>query len=450
MKKSLLAVVALSAVAGVAQADVSLYGIIDMGIANLTSGASSNPSMPAGVPTQLYVTNNGGKAVTTIAPNGMSQSVLGFKGSEDVSGDLKVGFILEAGINANSGTITDGISGLTQGNFKTSTGGDSSRAGQLFNQRSLLYVSSKDMGTISFGRQYSTSLDQIVKYDPMGGSYAFSLVGFYGSYGGGGWTEDARLDNSIKYEGKFGAVRVGAMYQFGGIAGSNSANSAGQFALGTDVGNFSTDAFVSFKKDGLGTFPSTTGAPNNMLGVVSDNKAEGLNAKYKFSRLTLSGGAEHIVYSAPSDPTMAFSGALPIGAYQVGQYGAPNTSAYAAVNKTVNLVFFGGKYEVTSNLDLIASAYNARNSNYTGSAGGGCASGGISGASFNAGRCAGFLQSYGLVLDYHLSKRTDIYAGISDQNSTGGVTTFYNIGANATNNAADQNTTTMVGIRHRF
>ena len=448
MKKSLLAAAALSAVAGAAQADVSLYGIIDMGIANLTSGATANPSMPAGVPTQIYVTNNGGKSVTTLAPNGMSQSVLGFKGSEDINGDLKAGFILEAGLNPNTGAITDGISGLTTGNFKTSTGGDSSRAGQLFNQRSVLYLSSKQYGTLSFGRQYSSSLDQIIKYDPLGGSYAFSLVGFYGSYGGGGWTEDARLDNSIKYEGKFGPVRVGAIYQFGGVAGSNTANSAGQFALGTDIGNFSTDAFVSFKNDGMGTYPNTSNptATNSMLAVVSDNKAFGINAKYTMNKLTISGGAEHILYYAPSDPGLAMAGALPIGAYQIGQYGAVNTTAYNVENKVTNLLFFGGKYQVTPALDLIGAVYNARNSDYTGSNPvSGCASG-----VGNQTRCAGFIQSYGLVLDYHLSKRTDVYAGISDQNTTGGVTGFYNLGANGTHPSADQNTTTMFGIRHRF
>jgi len=448
MKKSLLAAAALSAVAGAAQADVSLYGIIDMGIANLTSGANANPSMPAGVPTQIYVTNNGGHSVTTLAPNGMSQSVLGFKGSEDINGDLKAGFILEAGLNPNTGAITDGISGLTTGNFKTSTGGDSSRAGQLFNQRSVLYLASKQYGTLSFGRQYSSSLDQIIKYDPLGGSYAFSLVGFYGSYGGGGWTEDARLDNSIKYEGKFGGVRVGAMYQFGGIAGSTSANSAGQFALGTDIGNFSTDAFISFKKDGVGTYPNTSNptASNSMLAVVADNKAAGLNMKYTMNTVTFSGGAEHIVYMAPSDPTLAFAGGVPPGTYQTGQYSAVNSTAYTVSNKVTNLLFLGAKWQATSALDVMFGAYNARNSDYTGSVGGGC----VAGSGTNLTRCAGFVQSYGLVLDYHLSKRTDVYAGISDQNTTGGVTSFYNLGASAAHPGADQNTTTMVGVRHRF
>ena len=448
MKKSLLAAVALSAVAGAAQADVSLYGVLDMGIANLTSGATANNSMPAGVPTQLYVTNAGGKSVTTLAPNGMSQSVLGFKGSEDISGDLKVGFLLEAGINPNTGTVTDGISGLTQGNFKTSTGADSSRAGQLFNNRSMIYVSSKTFGTFSFGRQYSTSLDQIVKYDPLGGSYAFSLVGFYGSYGGGGCTEDARLDNAIKYEGNFSGVRLGAMYKFGGVAGNNTANSAGQLAIGTDFGRLSMDAFASYYKDGVGTFPST-GSPtsvNSMLAVVSDNKAFGLNAKYNMSRWTFSGGAEHIVYSAPSDPTLALGGGLPLGGYQISQYGAVNTTAYSLENKVTNLLFGGAKFEMTPSLDVIGAVYNARNMDYTGSTGGGCASGSGS----NLTRCAGFIQSYALVLDYHLSKRTDFYAGISDQNVTGGTAAFYNLGANSSYPEATQNTTTMVGMRMRF
>ena len=38
-------------------------------------------------------------------------------------------------------------------------------------------------------------------------------------------------------------------------------------------------------------------------------------------------------------------------------------------------------------------------------------------------------------------KRTDIYAGISDQNITGGLVPFYNIGASPMHPAADQNTT---------
>ena len=442
MKKSLLAIAALSAVAGVARADVSMYGVLDMGIANLTSGQSQNPSMPAGVPTQIYTTNNGGKAVTTLAPNGMSQSVLGFKGSEDIDSGLKAGFILEAGINPTSGTITDGLSGLSQGNFKTSTGADTSRTGQLFNNRSTIYLSSKDWGTVSFGRQYTISLDDIIKYDPLNGSYAFSVVGFYGSYGGGGWTEDARLDNSVKYEAKFGGVRVGAMYQFGGVAGNNTANSAGQLGIGTDLGNLSMDAYATFKKDGLGSFPST-GSPtasNSMLGIISDNKAMGFGASYKLSQFKFMGGAEHIVYSPPTDP----AGAMTIGNYQFSQYGAinganPATSAYVQ-NKVVNILYGGGIWSVNSRFDLIASVYNVRNMDYTG------CSNGIG----DQGHCAGFLQSYALVADYHLSKRTDFYAGISTQNITGGVATFYNIGASANNPEATQNTTTMVGFRTRF
>lgn len=428
MKKSLLAMVALSAVAGVAQADVSLYGVLDMGIANLTAGQNANATMPVGVPTQIIPSNTAGKSVTTLAPNGLSQSVLGFKGAEDISGDLKAGFILEAGINPNSGTITDGLSGLTQGNANTSSGADSSRAGQLFNNRSTLYLSSKEWGTLSFGRQYTVSLDDIVKYDPQQASYAFSVVGFFGSYGGGGWTEDARLDNSVKYNATFHNVRVGALYQFGGIAGNNTANSAGQFGLGTDIGKLSMDAFISYKKDGMGT-AAAGGTPSvpALKAIVSDTKAAGLFAKYTMGPATISGGVEHILYTNPTGGAAASGYVSPLGGYT---YTTFVTNGYN-INKVLNLGFAGVRYAVTPALDISGSFYTVHQLDYSGT---GC-------STTAAATCSGYLQAYALVADYHLSQRTDVYAGISPTSVNGGMSVGF---------AATENTTTMVGVRHRF
>lgn len=436
MKKSLLAVVALSTVAGVAQADVSLYGVIDMGIANLTAGQNANATQPAGVPTQIIPSNTAGKSVTTLAPNGMSQSVLGFKGSEDISGDLKAGFILEAGINPNTGSITNGLSGLTQGNINTSTGADSSRAGQLFNNRSTIYMASKQYGTFSFGRQYSLTLDDIVNYDPLHASYAFSVVGFFGGYGGSGWTEDARLDNSIKYNGTFGGVRVGAMYQFGGIAGSTSAGSAGQFGLGKDFGNLSLDAAVTFKHDGVGTSAAIPNVTTGLTALVSDNKAESLFAKYVWNRATFTGGAQHIVFTNPTDQGNV---ATNINSYAIGgyTYGAGNVlSNLYAQERTLNLLFGGATYAVTPAVDVTAAFYNVHQLDYSRT--NNCSTAAI-------GHCAGYLQTYSFVADYHLSKRTDLYAGISMQSVNGGMAY---VGADPY--AATENTTTMVGFRTRF
>ena len=54
-------------------------------------------------------------------------------------------------------------------------------------------------------------------YDPMAGAYAFSLIGYSGTAGGGiGTTETARWDNSVKYIFTYGPFHAAGMYTNGG------------------------------------------------------------------------------------------------------------------------------------------------------------------------------------------------------------------------------------------
>ena len=57
---------------------------------------------------------------------------------------------------------------------------DSSRTGQWDNSQGFIGLSNKTYGTITVGRVNTLSLDAINSYDPMGGSYAFSPLGFLG------------------------------------------------------------------------------------------------------------------------------------------------------------------------------------------------------------------------------------------------------------------------------
>ena len=59
---------------------------------------------------------------------------------------------------------------------------DSSRTGQWDNSQAFIGLSNKTYGTLTVGRVNTLSLDAINSYDPMGGSYAFSPLGFSGSY----------------------------------------------------------------------------------------------------------------------------------------------------------------------------------------------------------------------------------------------------------------------------
>ena len=68
-------------------------------------------------------------------------------------------------------------------------------------------------GTLTFGRQNAPETDGINAYDPMGASYAFSLIGYSGKTAGAGDTEDARWTTAIKYRVNIGDFRLVAMGQ---------------------------------------------------------------------------------------------------------------------------------------------------------------------------------------------------------------------------------------------
>ena len=86
MKKSLLALAVLGAFAGVAsaQSSVTLFGTVDL--------------------SAKYVKNDGSARRVSLSQDGINSSQLGFRGTEDLGGGLKAGFLLLAGVNADTGT----------------------------------------------------------------------------------------------------------------------------------------------------------------------------------------------------------------------------------------------------------------------------------------------------------------------------------------------------------
>ena len=68
-------------------------------------------------------------------------------------------------------------------------------------------------GTLTFGRQNTLLTDDVNAYDPQGGSYAFSPIGYSGMTGGAGDTEEARWTTAIKYRVNVGDFRFAVMGQ---------------------------------------------------------------------------------------------------------------------------------------------------------------------------------------------------------------------------------------------
>jgi predicted porin len=134
MKKSLLALAALGLFAGAAsaQSSVTLFGIVDAGVARLTSK-----------------TTTGSKSVTGMTNSGLNSSRLGFRGVEDLGGGLRAGFHIEGQLFNDTGT------------------GSSATAGYDFQRRSTVSLMG-GFGEIRLGRDYTPTFSNVSAYDAFG------------------------------------------------------------------------------------------------------------------------------------------------------------------------------------------------------------------------------------------------------------------------------------------
>jgi predicted porin len=238
---------------------ITLYGAYDVGVSWVSHGLPVNGYNYEG---ESLVNRNGYRHRFLVAPNNLSQTSLGIRGKEEFLSGWSVVFNASTGINPQSGLLanasaTDTINnGLPRSSYSEAI--DGARAGQPFNDEFYAGVSSPHFGTLTFGRQRALGTDAMLLYDPAGGAYAFSYIGYNGTMAGGGDTEDSRWDDALKYRLIFGPAHFGAMYKLAnGSAGCYSAsatwtaanctpeqahNNAYGFDLGGAYGKFSADA----------------------------------------------------------------------------------------------------------------------------------------------------------------------------------------------------------------
>jgi predicted porin len=173
----------------------------------------------------------------TLAPNALSTSTIGIKGTEPIGGNISLIFAVDAGFDPYSFRLSNGPGSLAANagvplNQQTADR-DSSRAGQWYNGEGYVGVNSPTYGTLTVFRQNVLTLDAVYDYDPLSGSYAFSPI--KGVSCGGGNTENCRHSTSLKYRIGLGHFRAAALWQFGGYAQNNASNGAYQFQIGADI-----------------------------------------------------------------------------------------------------------------------------------------------------------------------------------------------------------------------
>jgi len=286
MKKSLIALAALATVATGAQAqsNVTIYGILDMGIVNAKGLGTANQS-------------------NTTLTDPMATSRLGFRGTEDLGGGLRANFNLEQGIIADTGA---------QG-----------ASSNLFNRQSWVGLEKNGLGSVQLGRTTRLDFDAVVGIDPVMGAANFGTNNtvVFGAISAGtnnataGEAEGSRFVNSAKFSSaRMAGFQVSYQHSFGETTGNTSA-ARGQ-AYSVDYTQGKAKATYAYARAN-----NSTGAKAWETSVVA--------ASYDFGKVRAHAGyAERQLLNNANDVKVTFVGAsAPISA---------KTTLFAQYNKIEN------------------------------------------------------------------------------------------------------------------
>lgn len=242
----------LAATAAAAQSGVSIYGVLD-------TGAQGNTNV-AGEKTRRLETRH-------------EPSYIGFRGSEDLGDGLSAVFRLESSVAIDTGTTN---------------------ATTFFSRQAFVGLESKQLGTLTFGRQYDTIID-LVGVDPA----RFNSVS---AVHGGNWdrTSGTYVNNAVKYRSPTlgGAVNFSLLYSMS--ENKSSSTNAGK-AVGASANYIQGPLRVSaayLKIDGASHRPLNDLGVSSLYGqtfastgsaIVTDDTIAGVGAYYDFSNIRLLG-----------------------------------------------------------------------------------------------------------------------------------------------------------------
>ena len=399
IKSSYFGMLAIAAVTGVAHADMSVvnsngvnvqvYGVADAAVGQIQNSLNIDPQFPGSVnPVSPIKTSQAGiGSVSGLFNGGISPSRFGIKGDIDVGNGIKGFFVLESGVNITTGQISNAGAALaSNAGTATTVAANSSIDGQLFNRQAFVGLSSTDLGSLALGRNYAPIFDVVVAYDPVQAAQLFSPLGFSGTYGGGGGvSEDTRVDNSLKYTNKIGNFNVGALYKFGGNTATSPGNAFG-FNAGYDVGKYGVQVAYEAFQDGVKGASGTVA--NTVATTVYGTTALMIAGKYKLTDVaTLKAGYETYTLGAPSN----------LLASTTSYYGqtVQSVTNFGSANQTTNIYFVGGDYNVTPKLNVAVGYYDVSPQQ-----------------SADAAQKSADLSYLSLLVDYRFTPTFDTYAGL--------------------------------------
>jgi predicted porin len=392
MKKTLIALAALGAMAGAAQAQstVTIYGLLDANIGSYKTNQVTGAAIS-------------GISQSKIDSGGLNGSRWGIRFSEDVGGGMAVIGNLESGINLDAGSSAQG--------------------GLLFGRRANVGISS-GFGTVTIGRN-SSSYDDVsadhammaaTLFDPSNTNNGFSTAqaGAFGTLAGNAvllnhngngsgahvtWVGfNTRFNNSIKYNTpNFGGFTGSFMYAFGedktaAVGASNTVSANLRYANGPLL------ISGGYQSEGATRTATAKPALTNTL----------LNVSYDFGVAKVGFGANRAKFKDVTTTVNPNGTLVPVAAHELGAQ---------------------KEYSFSVAVPLGATTLSA-------------------GYAQSKGDDLGKSTGYGIQALYSLSKRTTLYVGgVSTKNYD---KVASNTMAIAPTSSISRTTTYAAGIRHTF
>lgn len=308
-----------------------------------------------------YTNNVGGKSLYALSSGDVQGSRWGLKGTEDLGGGLSAIFRLESGFDLNSGKMN--------------------QQGREYGRQAYVGVGSTRYGSLTFGRQYDSVTD-----------YLGSLTA-NGSWGGGMFshpydndnTDDTfRLNNAVKYSSiDYSGFTFGGMYAFsnGTAFGQNRAFSAGaQYANGPLT---LAAAYLDIDNPNADSVGAVSIGPNgNPDGSWSAQRQRiwGAGVNYAIGATTLGFSFIRTDLARPTDTQYANLAASPV-------FGPASSIRF-------------DNFEVNAKYQFSPAFYVGGMYTYTQMT--------LDGTTGRSGKPK--YHQFGLMADYNLSKRTDVYA----------------------------------------
>lgn len=295
------------AVAANAQSAVEIYGVVDLAVQRSSNGTDTRYS-----------------EVSSASP---LASRLGFRGTEELGDGLKAQFVLEHGLNPDTGVQND--------------------AARFWNRRATVALLG-NWGEVRLGRDNAPTYQQLVTFDPFGTNGVAKVLALNPALSN--QTTIVRADNAVQYRlpGGLGGLYGDVMVAFN----ESSAGATGNRYRGLRLGYMDSALNVAFAHG------QTTVTP---LFGGDTVKETFLGGSYNFNVIKLSLNLMQRKLGSNTRREIHLAGVVPVTAQDTVRFTAATYKNNSAASDDANLIGVGVQHDFSKRTAVYANAARLAN-----------------------------------------------------------------------------------------